>query len=105
VHGVCGERAARWVDPPSWWSGRASVQSHPAGPIYRNSRDLLRFVIGDVRDYTSIQQAVREADVVLHAAALKEVPACEYAPFDAVLTNIICAQNIVRSVLETETAV
>lgn len=73
--------------------------------LHRNSQRFLEFTIGDVRDYASIRGAVRDANIVLHAAALKEVPACEYAPFDAVLTNIIGAQNIVRSVLETDTAV
>lgn len=71
----------------------------------RDSLQLLKFTIGDVRDYASIRTAVSDANIVLHAAALKEVPACEYAPFDAVLTNVIGAQNIVRAVLETDTAV
>src|SRR5690349_3904115 len=54
--------------------------------IYRSARDLLRFRIGDVRDFASIRAAVREADVIFHAAALKQVPTCEYFPVEAVQT-------------------
>src|SRR5213596_3793652 len=61
--------------------------------IYRNFRELLTFRIGDVRDYSSLLQAMREADVVIQAAALKQVPTCEYFPFQAVQTNVIGAQN------------
>ena len=73
--------------------------------IYRNFQQLLTFRIGDVRDYSSVVQAVREADVVFHAAALKQVPTCEYFPFQAVQTNILGAQNVVRAVLENDTPV
>ena len=68
--------------------------------IYQNSQDLLNFRIGDVRDYPALTAALREADVVFHAAALKQVPSCEYFPFEAVLTNIFGAQNLVRSIRE-----
>jgi UDP-glucose 4-epimerase len=66
--------------------------------IYRNFEDLLSFRIGDMRDYSSVVQALREADVVIHAAALKQVPTCEYFPYQAVQTNIIGAQNLVSAV-------
>jgi FlaA1/EpsC-like NDP-sugar epimerase len=68
--------------------------------IYQNSQSLLKFRIGDVRDYSSLLAAMRDADVVFHAAALKQVPSCEYFPFEAVLTNITGAQNIVRAIRE-----
>ena len=68
--------------------------------IYQNSRDLLNFRIGDVRDYSSLFSAVRDADVVFNAAALKQVPSCEYFPFEAVQTNIYGAVNIVRAIRE-----
>ncbi|MDQ3491216.1 MAG: polysaccharide biosynthesis protein [Acidobacteriota bacterium] len=68
--------------------------------IYQNSSDLLNFRIGDVRDYAALTAALRDADVVFHAAALKQVPSCEYFPFEAVLTNIFGAQNLVRSIRE-----
>jgi UDP-glucose 4-epimerase len=73
--------------------------------LYRNSQELLTFRIGDVRDYSSVLSAVREADVVFNAAALKQVPACEYFPFQAVLTNIFGPQNIVRAIRENSTPV
>lgn len=69
--------------------------------IYQNSRELLSFRIGDVRDFAAVSAAVQSADIVINTAALKQVPACEYAPYEAVLTNITGAQNIVRAVRET----
>jgi FlaA1/EpsC-like NDP-sugar epimerase len=68
--------------------------------IYENSRELLNFRIGDVRDYPALLAAMREVDVVFHAAALKQVPSCEYFPFEAVQTNIFGAQNVVRAIRE-----
>lgn len=68
--------------------------------IYKDSADILNFRIGDIRDYSAITAALREADVVFNAAALKQVPSCEYYPFEAVLTNIFGAQNLVRSIRE-----
>jgi FlaA1/EpsC-like NDP-sugar epimerase len=73
--------------------------------IYRNFEELLNFRIGDMRDYSSVLQAVRDTDVVIHAAALKQVPSCEYFPFEAVQTNIMGAQNLIRAVRENDTAV
>jgi FlaA1/EpsC-like NDP-sugar epimerase len=68
--------------------------------IYRNSQELLSFRIGDIRDYASVLQAIRDADIVIHSAALKQVPTCEYFPTQAVQTNIVGAQNVVRAVAE-----
>ncbi|HLL99698.1 MAG TPA: polysaccharide biosynthesis protein [Pyrinomonadaceae bacterium] len=68
--------------------------------IYQDSYDLLNFRIGDVRDYSSVMAALRETDVVFNAAALKQVPSCEYFPFEAVLTNIYGAENIARAIRE-----
>ena len=70
--------------------------------IYQNSQDLLSFRIGDVRDYPALTSAVREADIVFHAAALKQVPSCEYFPFEAVQTNIAGAANLVRAIREND---
>jgi FlaA1/EpsC-like NDP-sugar epimerase len=61
-------------------------------------RGMLRFRIGDICDLGSVSPALREADVVFHAAALKQVPVCEYQPFEAVKTNILGAQNIVQAI-------
>lgn len=68
--------------------------------IYHNFERLLRFRIGDVRDLHSVSTALRDADVVFNAAALKQVPSCEYFPFEAVQTNIIGAENIIRAIRE-----
>jgi UDP-glucose 4-epimerase len=73
--------------------------------IYQNSQDLLRFRIGDVRDFPALTAALRDADVVFHAAALKQVPSCEYFPFEAVQTNITGAANLVRAIRENDLAV
>jgi UDP-glucose 4-epimerase len=67
---------------------------------YRNFEQLLEFRIGDVRDFGSIAAVLRSADVVIHAAAMKQVPACEYFPSEAVRTNILGAENIVRAIQE-----
>jgi FlaA1/EpsC-like NDP-sugar epimerase len=58
----------------------------------------VHFIIGDVRDYQAVRSAIRHADVVIHAAALKQVPACEYFPDEAIKTNVGGAQNIVRAI-------
>lgn len=68
--------------------------------IYRNAQERLHFTIGDVRDYSSVAAAVMNAEIIFHAAALKQVPTCEYFPYEAVLTNIVGAQNVVRAVRE-----
>jgi UDP-glucose 4-epimerase len=68
--------------------------------IYRNFEQLLEFRIGDVRDFHSVSEVLRGADVVFNAAALKQVPTCEYFPFEAVRTNIEGPENIVRAIRE-----
>ncbi|MCL4254647.1 MAG: polysaccharide biosynthesis protein, partial [Anaerolineae bacterium] len=73
--------------------------------IYQNFQRLLRFRIGDIRDYNAVLEAVREADVVIHAAALKQVPTCEYFPSQAIMTNINGPENLVRAVRSNETCV
>lgn len=73
--------------------------------IYQNSQDLLRFRIGDVRDFPALTAALRDADVVFHAAALKQVPSCEYFPLEAIQTNIVGAANLVRAIRENDLSV
>ena len=68
--------------------------------IYRNFEQLLEFRIGDVRDFHSVSEVLRGVDVVFNAAALKQVPTCEYFPFEAVRTNIEGPENIVRAIRE-----
>lgn len=66
--------------------------------LYHNFDQLVEFVIGDVRDLHSVASVVKDADIIFNTAALKQVPACEYFPFQAVQTNIIGAENIVRTI-------
>jgi UDP-glucose 4-epimerase len=68
--------------------------------IYHNFEQLLQFRIGDVRDLHSVSTVLRDADAVFNAAALKQVPSCEYFPFEAVQTNVLGAENIIRAVRE-----
>lgn len=68
--------------------------------FYHNYQRVLQFHIGDIRDYSSVRTALRDADVVFNAAALKQVPACEYFPYEAVLTNIVGAENLARAIRE-----
>ncbi len=70
--------------------------------IFRNFMSVLEFRIGDVRSYPEICAAVRDADIVVNAAALKQVPTCEYFPEQAILTNCIGAANIVRAIQENQ---
>lgn len=70
--------------------------------IYRNFQQKLEFRIGDVRDYHCLAGALRQADVVVNAAALKQVPTCEYFPFEAVQTNIGGPENIIRAIQEQD---
>jgi len=68
--------------------------------IYENINEMLQFIIGDIRDYKSIASAMRQSDIVISAAALKQVPTCEFFPSQAVETNIRGAENVVRAIDE-----
>lgn len=68
--------------------------------IFSNFRNVLEFRIGDVRDYGDVCTAVKDADIVVNAAALKQVPTCEYFPGQAIMTNCLGAHNIVRAIQE-----
>lgn len=65
---------------------------------YNNSN--LRFIIGDVRDYNSVRSAMVDIDYVFHAAALKQVPSCEFFPLQAIQTNVLGGQNVMKAALE-----
>lgn len=68
--------------------------------IYQRLDQILQFRIGDVRDFHSVSSALQDVDMVFNAAALKQVPTCEYYPFQAVMTNIAGPENIVRAIEE-----
>lgn len=61
----------------------------------------LRFFVGDVRNRSRLTRAMKGADIVVHAAAMKQVPACEYNPFEAVQTNVLGAQHVVDAAIDT----
>ena len=67
-------------------------------PVFRDTR--MRFFIGDVRDKERLARAMEGVDTVVHAAALKQVPAAEYNPFEAIKTNILGAQNVIDCSLD-----
>ncbi len=64
------------------------------------SPDIMRFFIGDVRDQARLKEAMRGIDIVIHAAALKQVPAAEYNPMECIKTNIHGAENVIQAALE-----
>jgi len=66
----------------------------------RYDNPKLRFYIGDVRDSRSLQQAMRGVDFLFHAAALKQVPSCEFHPMQAVLTNVVGTENVLTSAID-----
>ena len=68
---------------------------------FKEYADKLRFFIGDVRDQERLRRAFEGVDYVIHAAALKQVPACEYNPNEAIKTNIHGAMNIIEAALDT----
>jgi len=61
----------------------------------------LRYFIGDVRDENRLRRAFQDVDIVVHAAALKQVPACEYNPIEAIMTNVMGAKNVIEAALDT----
>ncbi len=70
-------------------------------PVFARHRDVLRFFIGDIRDYDRLEMALREVDYVIHAAALKHVTVAEYNPMDCIKTNVHGAENIVMAAIRT----
>jgi UDP-N-acetylglucosamine 4,6-dehydratase len=68
-------------------------------PRFRGD-ERIRYFLGDVRDKDRLRQAFRDIDTVVHAAALKQVPACEYNPFEAIKTNVVGAENIIEVAID-----
>jgi len=65
-----------------------------------NAGSPMRYFIGDIRDADRLRRAFHGVDIVVHAAALKQVPACEYNPFEAILTNVMGAKNIIDAAID-----
>ena len=68
-------------------------------------KEKLRFFIGDIRDLPRIKLALKKVDIVVHAAALKQVPTAEYNPFEVIKTNILGTQNVIDAIIESEVKV
>jgi len=66
---------------------------------YNNSK--IKFYLGDVRDYSSVLNAIRGVDYIFHAAALKQVPSCEFYPLEAVKTNVLGTENVLEAAITT----
>lgn len=82
---------------------RDELKQHEMRQVYddRTPGSPARYFIGDVRDKERLLRAFRGVDVVVHAAALKQVPACEYNPFEAVKTNVLGAQHVIDAAIDT----
>ena len=65
-----------------------------------NKYPQMRFFVGDVRDKERLYRAMEDIDIVVHSAALKQVPACEYNPFEAIKTNVLGAQNVIENAID-----
>lgn len=79
---------------------RDETKQHDMRREFADYSSALEFRIGDIRDYHSVARALSNVEVVFNAAAFKQVPTCEYFPYEAVQTNIIGAENIVRAICE-----
>ncbi|GAA5159273.1 UDP-N-acetylglucosamine 4,6-dehydratase (inverting) [Viridibacterium curvum] len=79
---------------------RDELKQYEMQQEFRDER--MRFFLGDVRDAERTRQAMRDIDIVVHAAALKQVPAAEYNPMECIKTNIIGAQNVINACLDNE---
>jgi UDP-N-acetylglucosamine 4,6-dehydratase len=81
---------------------RDELKQHEMRQLFRDTDDSpMRYFIGDVRDRDRLRRAMTTVDIVVHGAALKQVPACEYNPIEAVLTNVIGAKNVIEAALDT----
>ena len=81
---------------------RDELKQHNMRQIYPDTADSpIRYFIGDVRDVDRLRRAFEDVDIVIHAAALKQVPACEYNPIEAINTNVVGAKNVIDAALDT----
>ncbi|NML86965.1 UDP-N-acetylglucosamine 4,6-dehydratase (inverting) [Polaromonas sp.] len=81
---------------------RDELKQYEMGQQFLETRyPVLRYFIGDVRDADRLRRAMEGIDIVIHAAALKQVPAAEYNPFECIKTNVLGAQNVIEACLDT----
>lgn len=81
---------------------RDELKQYEMEQTYGEKVGRLRFFLGDVRDLARLEMAMRDIDYVIHAAALKQVPAAEYNPFECIHTNVLGAENVVRAALRNQ---
>jgi len=79
---------------------RDEKKQHDMRVVYNNPK--IKFYIGDVRDYRSVDQAMFNVDYVFHAAALKQVPSCEFYPIEAVKTNVLGTENVLNAAISND---
>ena len=79
---------------------RDEKKQHDMRVVYNNPK--IKFYIGDVRDYRSIEQAMFNVNYVFHAAALKQVPSCEFYPIEAVNTNVLGTENVLNAAISND---
>src|SRR5580692_3089898 len=77
---------------------RDELKQFEMGQIY--DQQSMRYFLGDVRDLDRLRMAMREVDIVIHAAALKQVPAAEYNPIECIKTNIMGAENLINACID-----
>lgn len=79
---------------------RDELKQYEMAQLFPEARyPAMRYFIGDVRDAARLARAMENIDIVIHAAALKHVPACEYNPFEAIKTNVLGAQNVIEAAM------
>lgn len=88
----------RWPNAVVRVLSRDELKQHEMHVRVQSSR--VRYFIGDVRDRARMTRAAEGADIIVHAAAMKQVPACEYNPMEAVATNVLGAQNVVDAAID-----
>jgi FlaA1/EpsC-like NDP-sugar epimerase len=85
---------------------RLRFQNRSVGTLddatYFDFNERVQFVLGDIRDYDSIREAIRGVDIIFHTAAIKHVPIAEYNTFEAIRTNVIGAENLVKAIVLSE---
>jgi UDP-N-acetylglucosamine 4,6-dehydratase/5-epimerase len=79
---------------------RDELKQSEMGPRHADPAGTLRFFVGDVRDRDRLERAMHGVDVVFHAAAMKQIPACEYNPFEAIQTNVLGTKNVIDAAID-----